>query len=205
MKILFVDTETTGLNSDHHDITEIACYFKDSLTNKNSKFHSYIFYNDYPSDYNEVVKITGLTPEILKEKGKPAQVVFVEFTRWLGSLVDQYNQDDKLIMAGYNVNFDDNFIRNFFSKNNHEYYGSFFYNARLDVMSFVAAAIYYNLMPIPKSFRLECVAEIFNIKFESHNAWSDVLATGKVYKKLMDRFFNMKLHKLKQDTGLNKK
>ena len=71
----------------------------------------------------------------------------------LAKYVDRYDPLDKLVFAGYGCRFDMDFLRAFFGKNNDPYFASWFYSLPMDVMSFVAEAVYNGRMK-PRKHKL---------------------------------------------------
>mgnify|MGYP000719325461 CR=1 FL=1 len=187
MKILWVDTETTGLDKKENKITELAAMYEDTDKKQNDTvtFHEYIKYSEYPKDYGKVAEMTGLTPTILASKGKSEKEVYVKFHEFLSDLVDRYDKNDKMILAGYNIDFDDNFLRELFHRFNNQYYGSFFFNCRLNVMSTMAMAMQSGVLGVLVRYRLANLAEALNIDLNAHSAIDDIMVTRECYYKLL--------------------
>lgn len=179
MKLCAVDTETTGLDFETDQITELAAIYRDGTFE--STFHEFIYYDEYPLKYDEVAQITGLTPAILKEKGRRPGEVYKLFSDWLGCFIDKFKKEDKAIMIGYNVGFDNQMIRKFFERHNDCYFGSWFLNCRVDVMSMIAEKIAAGKLDTLPNYKLQTVADHFKIQIDAHSGISDVSATLKLY------------------------
>ncbi len=187
MKILWLDLETTGLSSYSCKITEIAALYIDTdKPEEIEEFHRYIKYAEYPDDYQKVAQITGLTPEVLEEKGFIESTVFNEFFDFINKKIDKFNKSDKCIVAGYNVKFDVDFFRSFFYNNGNTYFGSYFFSASIDVMTIVAMSLIDGQIEsnLP-NFKLKTVANSVGIEFEAHSAIDDIKATKELFEKLL--------------------
>lgn len=185
-KIAFYDLETTGTDHKEHRITEIAMMYEDLKTGKKDTFHKYIKYDKYPENYKEVAELTGLTPEILAEKGEDEATVYQALNEWLASKVDRYNRDDKIITGGYNISkFDDQFLRAMFDRFGNQYYGSFISFLKLDLVTLFGLAYLLGVVPHLKNTKLETFKEYFKIKAESHSAIEDVQVTKLLWDKML--------------------
>lgn len=116
---VIVDIETDGLDSDKNTIIEIGAVKSES--GKLSEFHNLINYDGILPKY--IVSITGITTNMLRDKGKDAATVLRKFIDFIGDLD----------IIGYNVGFDIDFIDNALSKIGLEKLK----NKRYDLMKFV--------------------------------------------------------------------
>jgi len=182
MKELWLDLETTGLEHESHKIVEIAMVYQNGEELK--KFHTYIKYSTYPPEYmdenSRARVLTGLSPEFLEEHGVLENHAFQGVQWFFNNLVDSYTPTDKMILCGYNVDFDDNFMRQFFTKNGGRYYGSYITSCRLNVMNTLSLATKKGKVPILRSYKLQDVAKYFNIEFDAHKALDDIETTMKI-------------------------
>jgi DNA polymerase-3 subunit epsilon len=179
-KIIWLDLETTGLNKLTDQIVEIGVIYEDTKTNKTEEFHRYIKYDEYPEKFTEAVKVHGLSPEILEEKGSTNKEVYNELLEFLDSKINCRNRDDKSIISGYNVKFDIDFTRELFYKNKSNYFGSYFFSAPYEVMTKVAECLIHEKIDKLINYKLETVAGYLQIDFNSHSAIEDIKATRKV-------------------------
>jgi DNA polymerase-3 subunit epsilon len=98
MREIVFDTETTGLDpAEGHRITEIGCIAVEDFIPTGERFHSYI--NPQRDVPKEVVEITGLTTEFLRDKPLFGEVVD-EFVAFVG--------DARLV--AHNASFDAKFV-----------------------------------------------------------------------------------------------
>lgn len=181
MKILLEDTETTGLNKQKDKIIEIGAIYKDTDSGESEEFHRYIKYPEYPDNFQDAVKIHGLSPEVLEEKGIENKEAYNEFIGFMDSKVSKFDKTDKCIVSGYNVVFDIGFVRNFFYANGNRHYGSYFFSMPLEVSTFVMEAVLNGWIPPLENYKLSTIAEHFNLKFEAHSAIEDIKITEKIF------------------------
>lgn len=181
-KIVWLDVETTGLENEH-DIIELAIViFIDNVPV--IRKHWYIQPFRYDNISPKALEITGHTIEKIKTFLPPHQV-YLEFIDILSKYVGKFDPKDKYYIGGFNVRFDIGFLSRFFIKNNDKYFGSFFNWKYIDVFSIVNILDFYDRIPEMQNRQLGTVCEKFNIDIETHNAMSDIIATIKLFNKLM--------------------
>jgi len=125
-----------------------------------------------------------LTKEAIM-KFMPPKDFFKQLISFLDKHVSKFDKTDKFLIAGYNVNFDIQFLREFFNKMGHKYYGSYFFNHYLDVMQM---AMIYSFITDKKfdSFKLCDVAKGFNLSETAfHSASADINITRELFLRLM--------------------
>lgn len=173
-KILYFDVETTGLDAVKNDITQLAGILE--IDGKEvERFNFDVKPFDMENVSKEALEVTGKTMNDLEGYTDP-RIIYNKFTIMLSRYVDKYDRNDKIIPAGYNVNFDIQFLRNFFLKNNDVYFGSFFnyrYVDPLAVLYWCRSLGYIEL----ESYKLESVCKHFDIEIDAHDALSDIEAT----------------------------
>ena len=100
-----------------------------------------------------------------------------------------YDRDDKFIAAGFNVNFDLDFLRETWFATGGKYGpGSWIFNCPIDVRTTVAEAIGWDKLRLP-NFKLGTVCEYYGVELgeDAHDAMADIEATRKLYHALMKR------------------
>ena len=182
-KVLWIDLETTGLDSKKNDIIQLAC-----LIEINGKIEEEIHFDCQPFNYNTIntkaLEINKLTIVQIKEFDTP-QEMYKKLIKILDKYIDRYDKNDKFSPAGYNVRFDVDFLREFFLKNNDKYYGAFFDYHLLSIDSLLYLFNYKGLIKL-ENYKLETVAKYFGIELKAHNALSDIKATRQVFYKLSE-------------------
>jgi DNA polymerase III subunit epsilon len=182
MKLVYIDTETTGTDPEHCAITQIAgCIVADW---ESEEFNFFMKPFEGALVTEEALVIQGKTKEEIMNYPSDKKV-FVDFTSLLGKYVDRYEKSDKLFFIGYNSRFDEDFVRTWFKRCGDNYFGSWFWNPSIDVMAIAARALMDKRVELP-NFKLETVAkfllpndtEINSPKF--HDARFDILMTRKI-------------------------
>lgn len=184
-KVLYFDVETTGLDAKLNDIIqlsgiiEINGEIKETFNLKMQPF-------DWTTISSEALNVTGTTDEMLKSYGTP-QKAFSDFIGLLSTYVDRYDKTDKMYAAGYNVQFDIGFLREFFLKNGDVYFGSWFSGRVIDPLYLCS---YFDLMgkfSLP-NYKLATVCDHLGIEIQAHDALSDIQATRNLVYKLKEFF-----------------
>lgn len=174
---LWLDGETTGLDSLKNDIVQLACIPVVGGVEQSVTFNQYC----QPLDWNEIdpgaLAVNGLTIDFLKKQQTPQAMVnnLVLFAK-------QFNC--KFIIAGYNVGFDKDFIASLFKKVGREAdFLNLFTGDIRDTMK--RAKVLKAQLPTP-NIKLATLATHFGIDINAHDALSDIQATMKVDKILSD-------------------
>lgn len=188
VKLFFLDTETTGLKNDFHEMHQAGVIVKTP--------------HNPPSNYD--VKIRPIHPErcdieALKIADKtidqleayPENIVqFKRFISILDQYVDKFNPYDKFIIVGYNVDFDIQFLRQWFKDNDHKYYGSYFKHYKIDVYKFIEALYAINKLGDLPNAQLATVCRCLSVSIDAHDAMSDTLATYDLFYKVVEPFLS---------------
>lgn len=185
MKTIYIDTETTGLDPELHDIWQLSGIIE--IDGKvMQEFDCKIRPVNFASITDEALRVGGVTVENL-EAFPPVQHVFNWFEGLLGEFVDPYDRRDKFTFYGFNAPFDDAMLRAWFKKCGCPYYGSYFWWPVVDV----AGLAHTKLMKMGKrqtmpNFKLGTVAEALGItpEGELHNALTDIRLTRAIKIKL---------------------
>jgi DNA polymerase III epsilon subunit-like protein len=176
--LAFIDTETSGLDPDKHEIIELAVVL--------------VKQTDRPGK--------GPKIEVIAEKDWKIKMVNREAAEDQALRVNGYNEVDWMFavdlesalkefvkltegatFVSHNLTFDYAFISKAFSKTgveNRMHYG------KLDTISIAFARLYD--IPQAQSFSLKALAQLFKIENKkSHTALSDTITLVEIYKKLM--------------------
>lgn len=184
-KLLFYDTETTGLIH-----TENAIHQLSGLIVINNEIQQEFNYQIAPHEgaviEEEALKISdeNLTEEIIRGYPK-GQDVHYSMLQMLGKYCNKFNKQDKFHLVGYNNRrFDDLFIRYFFVNIlGDKYFGSWFWNDTIDVLP-MAANYLRDERKNMKSFKLKDVASYLGIPLDPaklHDATYDIFITKAIY------------------------
>lgn len=180
MKIIYLDTETTGVDAKLHSLHQVSLIYEDTNT-----------YEEW--DYkirpwaNRVINDAALEKGQIKldtiMKYPEQSEVFRSFKDLLNSKIDPYNKNDKAFLIGFNVGFDEQFIREWFNINNDSFYGSYFWTPSIDVMTLAANRLMLVRNTLP-NFKLETVCDYFKIKAsgQQHEGMNDTRMCRSLYK-----------------------
>jgi len=187
-KVFYFDVETTGLDPVKHDIIQLAGYIEIDGEIK-EEFNFKYKPLDFETINPRALEINKITVEQLKEyphAGAERTKLVAIFDKY----VDKFNKEDKLIVAGYNVQFDIGFLHTFFKRCGDNFLFSYLDGrAILDpypVLQFMKAN---KIINIP-SLKLTDVCKQFEIELENaHDAMADIEATKKLSEYILQNFF----------------
>lgn len=189
MKILWVDTETTGLDKDKCDIIQLAGIVIINGEEK-ERFNLFMQPVNYENIQAEALEKTNKTVEQLKSYPTP-QESFIKFKEILSKYVDKYDKKDKFYMAGHNVKFDQEFIKSLFEKQGDRFFGSWFTYHVIDLMYFATILHTGGIINFP-SFTLQSIAETLRLPIDNqlHDAAIDIDLTRNCFCELYGRYIN---------------
>ena len=187
---VFIDTETTGLDSRNHAIIELAGIFE-----LNGKIVEEFSWNMRPAKGKlvdkEALHITDSSLDIINLYDSP-RIVYERFLKLLDSYINKYDSSDKAYFFAYNSSFDQAFIEQWFKDNNNVYMFSYSAWPWIDVA--VLAAIFAedqrNKLP---NFKLGTVAKALGIEVDDnklHNGLYDVQVMKRIYE-ILEKEFNV--------------
>lgn len=182
IKRCFLDTETTGLNPKENGILEIGFIIEVGDHIEEFTIECSPFKNDIIVD--KALEVNRISKENLFKR-KPPKEAYNEFVGILSQHIDRYNKRDKFFFFAYNAPFDYNFLREFFIKNNDNYFGSYFFYPAIDV-AVLAAMHLQDERHRMSSFKLTAVAPVLGIDInieEAHGALYDAKTMRSIYYK----------------------
>ena len=175
-KILWVDTETTGLDPVLHDIWSLA-YLVDIDGKVEEEGELLIRPYNFDTIQEEALKVGGITVEELEKVDYSIVDAVEDLKKVWGKYIDKYDKSDKFIVGGYFVRFDCDFLRSMFKKAGDRYgIGSWCFTPLLEVSAFVAEQVMKARLRL-SNFKLATVCERYGIEFDAHIAMEDVKAT----------------------------
>ena len=187
-KILFIDTLTTGMNTERCAIYRIGgIYTEDGVEKKRFQFHLKPFPGARISDQS--LWIGRVDRSILA--GYPDQAeAFHEFINMLDEFVEVRNSRDKLYLGGFNTaTMDAKFLWEWFHRNGNERNRDYFHMQILDIMN-IAAFVLIDERNQMQDFKLESVARQLNL-YSGEGDTSDCLQNAKtaldIYRVLRER------------------
>ena len=190
---MWLDTETTGLETTDASAFELAFI----LVQNGVVICERDFYLNPLSEtikYNEDAgKIHGYTEEQIKAF-PPEKEQVLKIVDFLQSSVNLFKLDgsrtEKLVIAGYNVEFDKKHLKALLARNGFNYDDYFIDTA--DVFEQVKRASIQKALPYLPDRKLGTVAKHLGVNLENaHNALADIRATREVAKKLQQLNVNL--------------
>ena len=174
-KVLYIDTETTGLEPGRHGIIQLAAlmeYGGDVVDTFNMKFqpHEGAMIN------LDALKVSGTDPEELKSRTSSSDT-FSEFMKFLDRHIEKFDKTDKAYPAGYNVGFDLQFLEAWFRHHGSQYGSGSYQNwKKLDPLPILHTMDFQGTIALP-DYKLQTVCKAYNIPLNAHDALSDIIAT----------------------------
>ncbi len=172
---LYLDTETTNTDPKTGAIVEIG-----AICN-NKEFHTFVKPHSGAKISQDAMDINDISLTSLQSAPTHTEA-YKMLCEFMDQFVDKYNPADKLILAGYNVKFDDDFLREFFLRAGDRFLGSYRWPALYDVQ--VPAIAYLQTERSSMvNFRLGTVAKQLGIdtsKYQMHNALDDIKITVEI-------------------------
>lgn len=174
---LYLDGETTGLNPSKHDIVQLACIPVINSVVEPNAFNQYCQPKNWKDIDPGALKVNNLTLAQLKTFQSPEDMVenLVNFLTPYGV---------KFTIAGYNVDFDKNFIAELFKKVGRENDFLNLFNADTRD-SYKRAKLLKSKLPTA-NLKLATLCAHFEIPINAHDALSDIQATIVLDKILSD-------------------
>ena len=181
MKLLYLDTETTGI-SDNSAIVQIAGAIE--IDDKVVEWFNIRCKPHNDADISEeALKTIGFTLEELNKEQTP-QRALEEFESILGKYVDRYDKEDKFIMICHNHPFDFRMLYNFYKRLNNRFLGSFLdFKLNVCTLNLIKSLQVMGILPILENNKLETWCKYFKIELENaHDALEDIKATRNLYR-----------------------
>lgn len=177
MKVCYVDVETTGLSAYKNDIIQIAGIIAvDGIQRESFNFCCKPY--DLTTVSDRALAVNGLAlHDILRFD--PPEEILMEVIAILDKYVDRFDKKDKFIFAGYNANFDKDFVQQWFKKGGNKFFHSYFEYKFFDVYPLFFLYAQVSKLSIP-NHKLETAAKHFGITINAHDALSDIEATVKI-------------------------
>lgn len=183
MKILYIDTETTGTNSQKHEIIQIA-----ALIEIDNEIVEEVNLRIRPTNWEtidpEALKVTGKTLEELKTYMDP-KMAFITLKGIFERYVNKYDRNDKFYPAGHNLGFDIEFLQAFWKKYGDAYGTGSYQNWRFLDTRILANFLCSHDLIKPLNVTLGEMCKMYNIHLDAHDALNDIRATRLLHKAMM--------------------
>jgi len=182
MRKLWLDVETTGLDSKEHGVIQLACLVENKQGEIIDKFEIRIKPFKGCIYSADAKKVHGKSKKEIKTY-VPEKEAVTKFILWLQKY--QINKEQYSI-TGYNSRFDQEFIISLFERNNIPFWTYFNYYD-IDVFALIKILDLSGTFEGKKSKKLVAVCNSQGIKINAHDALSDIEATRKLYNKVMKK------------------
>jgi DNA polymerase-3 subunit epsilon len=192
-KVVFIDTETTGLDPKVNGIIQVAGIIAelDSISgdiNEQERFDFKCQPMIGDAVEQSALKVNGVTMEQLKtfDTGRN---VYNEFCKLLSKRVSKFDKKDKYFFIAYNAQFDYNMLYAWFEKNHDKFFGSWFFSPAIDVMTLAGSGLMDSRDEM-KNFKLGTVAERLGLSAEGdlHDAFVDIILTKDVFQTIYKKY-----------------
>lgn len=174
MKLVFLDTETGGINPKVNSLLSIGLVIWED---KKIIFEKEFFVKE--EQYNitpKAMEINKLNLDELKKNGMEKNKIKEEITK-----IIKKNFEDKAILAGHNINFDISFIKTIFTEK--EFMNLFSYRS-IDTASIIK---YISIKKNINLTSLDDAIKYYNLKIEKrHSALDDAMVTAKIFNLLLE-------------------
>lgn len=184
MKLLWFDTETTGLDPVENDIIQIAG--KVIIDKKEiESFNILCKPHSFDNISEKALEINGRTVDELHTFPSEKEIYSKLFAMF-NHHIDRYDKKDKFIPCGQNVKFDVNFLGEYWKKCGDDYFFSYVGAASFDTMQLAVMFEMKSGRKIFGSYRLENLhLVLFETEMDgAHDALADIEATIKVASEL---------------------
>lgn len=187
MKKLWIDTETTGRNSRKHSLIQLAGIVEiDGKVMEEFDLRFRPFPGEFIDDQAMAVNRVDRTAMM---DYPPAHESFDQFCRILERYVDVFDKRDKLTVYAYNASFDEQFLRQMFTKCGSKYFGAYFWWPWVDA----AGSIHEYLCecgrrPLMLNGKLLTMAEALHVPLPEnlHDALADIRLARECWLKARD-------------------
>lgn len=178
-KILWVDVETTGLDPVRHGIWSLSAIIEiDGV--EVATFDERC--NPVGAELDAIALEIGCVTEEEINGFQSDRELYAKFTSFLSKHITKFDRNDKAVMAGMCVDFDDRFLRALFAKMGDKFLGSWKYPDMIDVRGLAIDAL-ATVRHRMESFKLESIADALGIADGHcfHKSLDDLRVTRRAY------------------------
>lgn len=177
-KVLWYDTETTGLSSKSCIIQIAGIIVIDGKEKERFNLKCRPFKGSEISQ--EALKITGLSKDEMMLFPDPVEQ-HKRLIDIFGKYINKFDKKDKFIIAGHNIGFDLTQLIRWFNNLNDKYLGSWIdFKRTLDTNQLFRSFQLAGVFPELDNTKLVTIAKYFNIEFNAHDALADIEVTRKI-------------------------
>jgi DNA polymerase-3 subunit epsilon len=178
-KILFIDTETGGIDPASHSLLSLALVVWKEMEVRAS---IEILVNDGVLNVTEkALEINGIDLSEHKKKAVSPGLAVQQFDQFLAI---HFSRDEKIILGGHNINFDVNFLNAFLTRNGYNFQQRF--SHRFVDTSSILFYLYLTGKIKRKLTASQDAFDYFGITVPGrHTALGDAFATAQLFSKLV--------------------
>jgi len=189
MKLLFLDTETTGLDPDIHGMIEIAGIVEiEGVVKKEFCYKMKPFKGQMINQ--KALATNGYKADDIKDWAEPLDI-YKEIVSDFNEFIDPYNKRDKFHMVGQNPSFDYEFLNEFFFRNNNNYLYSYIHYHKIDLVAITATFKLAGLLDVENA-KLSVVSEALGFQHTAHKAMDDTKMVQKIFHYYIDKLRSLK-------------
>ena len=183
MKVLWIDTETTGLDPDKHGIIQLAMIV--DIDGQIKGKETFTMCPTGRASTKEALEVNGYTQEQIRGF-ELWENVYHKVTEFMSRFVDKFKKEDKFILGGQNVGFDCDMMKSWFEYCDDKYWFSWVKaGAYIDTLPTVTFLQWQGKVPILKSRKNSELCKHFGIALDNaHDAMADIEATRAVAYKM---------------------
>ena len=178
-RLLFIDTETGGLNPNTHSLLSLAMVVWEDMEIIDSQE---LMINDGQLSANkEALSINKIDIEKHKKTAISSSQAIEKMFLFIKK---HFPHQRKITIAGHNVHFDVDFLKVFLSQNNEEF--SKFFSHRIIDTSSILYYLYLAGHIEQRAISSDDAFDLFEIQVEGrHTALGDAIATAELFNKLL--------------------
>ncbi|WP_179208020.1 3'-5' exonuclease [Clostridium diolis] len=179
-KILFIDTETGGIDAEKHSLLSIGLVIWEDKRIIDSKefFIKHETFNVTPT----AMKINKIDFQEFLKVAKEPHIILSEIMEFLKR---NFNNNFPVVLGGHNTNFDISFFKNFLMEHRVDFNSLFSYRF-IDTSSILKYLYYANIVTEDIS-SADAAFEYFNIDVKNrHSALGDAIATAELFNHLLE-------------------
>lgn len=180
MKLLFVDTETGGVNEKENSLLSVALIFwEDKLVKDKLEF----FIKEKKYNVTEkAMEINQLNLETIEKLGIEKK----EAVKKINDFIIKNFNGEKAVICGHNINFDIRFIKELYNKVGEDYEQYISYRS-LDTASIFRFLTIAGKFGAKQVNSLDDAIKYFNLTFNNrHTAMGDIEKTIEIFNKLIE-------------------
>jgi DNA polymerase-3 subunit epsilon len=175
LKVLWIDTETTGLDPQKHGIFQIAWIIDidGEIRDRGS-----LLFNPHWALIDPVALGVNKRTEDEIRGFQEAQEAFDHFISVLNKYINPYDKEDKFIVGGYNIDFDLGFLVSWAERMEFKYLFSYLSHRTIDPFKALGLLQWLGYVPTTKKANLATVCETLGVSLDNaHDAMADIEAT----------------------------